>query len=125
MEPICFYFDKLHTFSSIEKLNLHTFPKYHAKFEKKCSNSCIGHKIVPKLSTITCTKNSCDDENSKLYQFQLCPIKFNPWSNYSPNTIREAFIRKKRKYIGLLPILGYPPRISNFCFFPRLFSFFF
>ena len=41
--------------------------------------------------------------------------------------IREAFKRKKRKYIGLLPIRGTPPlpplaRIGNFRFFLRLFS---
>ena len=43
------------------------------------------------------------------------------------NFFREAFKRKKRKYIGLLPIRGTPPlpplaRIGNFRFFLRLFS---
>ena len=38
--------------------------------------------------------------------------------------IREAFKREKRKYIGLLPLGGYPPlaRIGNFRFFLGLFS---
>ena len=48
-------------------------------------------------------------------------------STENPNSIREAFISKNRKYIGLLPIGGYPPppfrRIGNFRFFPRPFSF--
>ena len=40
--------------------------------------------------------------------------------------LREAFIRKNRKYIGVLPIGGYPPppplaRIGNFRFFPWAF----
>ena len=37
--------------------------------------------------------------------------------------LREAFIRKNRKYIGDLPIGGYPPlaRIGNFRFFPWAF----
>ena len=50
---------------------------------------------------------------------QNLEVFFNP-------SLREAFIRKNRKYIGVLPIGGYPlppplARIGNFRFFPWAF----
>ena len=51
------------------------------------------------------------------------------FDNLGNKGLREAFMRKNRKYIGLLPIGGYTPppfrRIGNFRFFPPLFSVFF
>ena len=41
-------------------------------------------------------------------------------SPQDPHSLREAFIRKNQKYIGLLPIRGGgTPQPISFCFFPE------